>query len=152
MNFKFPDSNQNLLTSFWLFKIFNFPDFFLACGNPDSLRRQVSFKLSCLQMITNHISLFTKHSTHKQSPGKVSPHFQRYYTIDMNVTLISKLTFPACCRYLPEWLLRPRQNGRHFPDDILKWIFLNENVWIPIKISLKFVPSGPINNIPQWFR
>ena len=28
-----------------------------------------------------------------------------------------------------------------------KCIFLNENVWIPIKISLKFVPKGPINNI-----
>ena len=25
--------------------------------------------------------------------------------------------------------------------------FFNENVWIPIKISLKFVPKGPINNI-----
>ena len=44
--------------------------------------------------------------------------------------------------------LRPRQNGRHFADDIFKCIFLNENVWIPIKISLKFVPEGPINNIP----
>ena len=44
--------------------------------------------------------------------------------------------------------LRPRQNGRHFADDIFKWIFLNKNVWIPIKISLKFVPQGPINNIP----
>ena len=44
--------------------------------------------------------------------------------------------------------LRPRQNGRHFADDIFKWIFLNENVWIPIKISLKFVPKGPINIIP----
>ena len=44
--------------------------------------------------------------------------------------------------------LRPRQNGRHFADDIFKCIFLNENVWIPIKISLKFVPKGSINNIP----
>ena len=44
--------------------------------------------------------------------------------------------------------LRPRQNGRHFPDDIFKWIFLNENVWISINISLKFVPRGQINNIP----
>ena len=44
--------------------------------------------------------------------------------------------------------LRPRQNGRHFADDILKRIFLNENVWIPIEISLKFVPKGPIDNIP----
>ena len=44
--------------------------------------------------------------------------------------------------------LRPRQNGRHFADDIFKCIFLNESVWIPIKISLKLVPRGPINNIP----
>ena len=43
--------------------------------------------------------------------------------------------------------LRPRQNGRHFPDAIFKGIFLNENVWISIKISLKFVPMGQINNI-----
>ena len=43
--------------------------------------------------------------------------------------------------------LRPRQNGRHFPDDIFKCIFL-ENIWISIQISLKFVPKGPINNIP----
>ena len=33
--------------------------------------------------------------------------------------------------------------------DIFKCIFLNENVWISIKISLKFVPKGPINNIPS---
>ena len=44
--------------------------------------------------------------------------------------------------------LRPRQNGRHFADDIFKWIFLNENLWIPIKIVLKYVPQGPMNNIP----
>ena len=44
--------------------------------------------------------------------------------------------------------LRPRQNGRHCADDIFKRIFFNENVWISIKISLKFVPKGPINNIP----
>ena len=44
--------------------------------------------------------------------------------------------------------LRPRQNGRHFPDDIFKRIFLNENVWISIKMSLKFVPRVRINNIP----
>ena len=45
--------------------------------------------------------------------------------------------------------LGPRQNGRHFADDILKCIFMNENVWILITISLKFVPKGPINNIPS---
>ena len=41
--------------------------------------------------------------------------------------------------------LRPRQNGRHFAD----CIFMNENVWFPIKISLKFVPKGLIKNIPE---
>ena len=44
--------------------------------------------------------------------------------------------------------LRPRQNGRHFPDDIFKCIFLNGIFNISIKISLKFVPKDPINNIP----
>ena len=28
------------------------------------------------------------------------------------------------------------------------WFFLNENVWIPIKISLKVVPKGHMNHIP----
>ena len=44
--------------------------------------------------------------------------------------------------------LRLKQNGRHFPDDIFKYISLNENILISIKTSLKFVPKGPINNIP----
>ena len=43
--------------------------------------------------------------------------------------------------------LRPRENDRHFADDAFKRIFMNENIWISIKISLKFVPKGPINNI-----
>ena len=45
-------------------------------------------------------------------------------------------------------MLRPRQNGRRFADDTFKRIFLNENVRIWIKISLKFVPKGSISNIP----
>ena len=39
-------------------------------------------------------------------------------------------------------------NGRNFADDIFKCIFLNGNVWISIKWSLKFVPKYPMNNIP----
>ena len=38
-------------------------------------------------------------------------------------------------------------NSRHFADDTFKYIFLNENVIISAKMSLKFVPKGPINNI-----
>ena len=44
--------------------------------------------------------------------------------------------------------LRPRQNGRLFADDTFKRIFLNENIRISIKISVKFVPKGLIKNIP----
>ena len=35
----------------------------------------------------------------------------------------------------------------YFPDYIFQLIFLNKNVWITIKIALKFVPKGPIYNI-----
>ena len=44
--------------------------------------------------------------------------------------------------------LRPRQNGQHFPDDIFKCIFLNENISISINISLKLAHKGQINNNP----
>ena len=43
--------------------------------------------------------------------------------------------------------LRSRQSRRHFADNISKCIFLNENVWILLEISLKFVPKVRINNI-----
>ena len=39
--------------------------------------------------------------------------------------------------------LKLRQNGQHFADNIFKCIFFNENLWISIKNSLKFVPKGP---------
>ena len=48
--------------------------------------------------------------------------------------------------------LRPRQNGRHFADDMFKCISLNKNVWISIEISLKFVPKGSVNNNPALFQ
>ena len=45
-------------------------------------------------------------------------------------------------------LLRPRKNGRHFPDDVFKLFLLHENAWISLIMSLKFAPKVPINNIP----
>ena len=55
------------------------------------------------------------------------------------------------CKLIKEYFnkLILRQNGHHFPDDILKCIFLNDNGCMSIKISLKFGPRGPINNIPS---
>ena len=48
--------------------------------------------------------------------------------------------------------LRPRQNGRYFGDDKFKCIFLNENIWIPIKISLKLFPGVQLIIFQHWFR
>ena len=42
----------------------------------------------------------------------------------------------------------PGQNGPHFTDDILSCIFVNEKFCILIKISLKFIPKGPIDKNP----
>ena len=44
--------------------------------------------------------------------------------------------------------LRPRQDGRHFVYNIFKCIFFNENCCILIKILLKYVRKGPIDNNP----
>ena len=79
---------------------------------------------------------------------------------DLTATYVSKcsliLQCMGICLDLPMILghfqtvintLRSRLNGRHFADDIFKWIFLIENAWISIIISLKFVLKGPINNI-----
>ena len=40
----------------------------------------------------------------------------------------------------------PGRNGRQFADNIFKRIFLNENVRISIRISLKFVLKGRTDN------
>ena len=58
-------------------------------------------------------------------------------------------THPCVSRCLRVNTLKLRPNDCHFPDYIFKCIFLNENIWISIKNSLKFVPKGPINNIPD---
>ena len=42
--------------------------------------------------------------------------------------------------------MTPEQNGRRLADDIVKHVFLTENICILIKISLKFVWKGPIDN------
>ena len=60
---------------------------------------------------------------------------------------------PQCSKTSGEWTILLTQWGRdknrqHFADDIFKCIFFNENFWISIRISLKFVPKGPIENIP----
>ena len=42
----------------------------------------------------------------------------------------------------------PGQYGHHYANDIFRCIFLNEKFRILVRISLKFVSKGPIDN--KW--
>ena len=42
----------------------------------------------------------------------------------------------------------PGQNGHLFTDNVFRCIFVNEKLCILIKISLKFIPKGQIDNNP----
>ena len=81
--------------------------------------------------------------------------FKLLSCIDQGDEKVIKVTVLLC----PEMLLAvktdsilnsppPGQNGRHFADDIFRCIFVNEKFCILIKISLKFVSEGPIDNNP----
>ena len=48
---------------------------------------------------------------------------------------------------LPINILRPRHNGRHCADDILKLLFVYENCCILIQMSLRFIPNQQKSSI-----
>ena len=62
--------------------------------------------------------------------------------------LVSQITGISLYRKHLVDILRPRQNYRYFGGDIFNYVFLTENTWLSIEISLKFVPKVRINNIP----
>ena len=47
-------------------------------------------------------------------------------------------------------LISPGQNDRHSADNIFRCIFVNEKFCVLIKISQKFFPKGPINNMLEF--
>ena len=68
------------------------------------------------------------------------------YWFDMWASFTNSLTLYALNCFNT---LRPRRDRWHFADLIFKCVFLNENEWISLRISLKFVPKVRINNIPS---
>ena len=75
--------------------------------------------------------------------------FEKCYTMIMWNQCYFNLNYTRCHSAKSDFnSLRPRQKRHHFADDVFKCNFLNENVWISIETSLKFIPKGPINNIP----
>ena len=62
--------------------------------------------------------------------------------------------FSLICAQINGWVNNAeagdfRRHRTHYDVTVMKCIFLNENVWILIKISLKFVPKCPFNNNPS---
>ena len=88
---------------------------------------------------------FIKKINLKMSSANCQP-----FCSNLNVFKDAVITFS--CQLNPDPSLvnssPPGQNGRHFADDIFRCIFVNENFYILIWISLKFVPKDPINSIP----
>ena len=75
-----------------------------------------------------------------------------YFLYLSHTPLCVPMIFGVCVQQI--WnaqinILRPRQKGHHFPDAIFKYIFLNENVSISIRISLNLVSKGLTDNMPD---
>ena len=68
--------------------------------------------------------------------------------IQSDLAMISTNLFMSTLWFMELNSLRPRQNGRHLPDDIFKCIFLNENVWMSLKITQIVSPYGVTK--PWW--
>ena len=68
--------------------------------------------------------------------------------------MLSAKTSMRATVHEPVWKHNIRNNQYlvWFPDDISRWIFLNENILILIQISLKVVAKGQINNIQPLVR
>ena len=76
--------------------------------------------------------------------------------VTLAVTARIKIQTPYLQMSWRDWTIWPGTRLSHWGRDKMAANFLmtfsnaffsNENIWIPIKISLKFVPKGPINNI-----
>ena len=88
--------------------------------------------------------------------------YRKYYSASQLYLLLSTVKLQTPNLVFPVTLMPIRETGwfttslTHWGRDkmaiiaqttISKCIFLNENKWISINISLKFVPEDPINNI-----
>ena len=71
---------------------------------------------------------------------------------DASVSVDTEASAAALSTLISLTHLDPKQNGRHFADDIFKCIFLYEDCFIAIQISLKFVPRDLINKKPTLFQ
>ena len=115
------------------------------CSDTDRRKHQSSASLAFVR--GNHRSPVD--SPHKDSETRKMFSFDDVIMLDIGIfsSHIHRQLLSTCSfQFINS--SSPGQNGRHSTDDIFKCIFLNKNAWTSIEISLKFVPKGPINNIP----
>ena len=109
-------------------------------------------RIYCLYDFFNFPYLYMTKIKTRKGPIHICFYFQNAWVYCMLEATTEAEAFLRCVdEATSSWLfntLRPRQNGRHFADDIFKCIFLTEKARISLKISLKFVPKVRINTIP----
>ena len=165
-----------LESNIWIFPTFN-----CICSKMSKLRKlrhaepnmtQTTYKgtgpmwvelIKCFDREDRSVTQIQK-GCHGGCPDLHCGYWRQASTSLMTSRAVTQRTFPFMCykKRNQRWpasrprpysvnTLRPRQNGRHLPDDIFKCYFLNENVWISIKISLNF-EGVQLLIIQHWFR
>ena len=84
----------------------------------------------------------------------INPHFHymgRKHMLLMVVSFWWKKYQVLLCQSFLINTLRPRQNVRHFAEEISECIFLNENIWISIEISLNLSLRIELTIFQTWF-
>ena len=76
------------------------------------------------------------------------PHFSYEYNTWPHSTSVYNHVSKQALKIALINTLRSRRKRGHFADNIFKCIFLNENALTSIQISQKFIPMGPVNNMP----
>ena len=117
--------------------------------NNSRVKNASIYSFSIFRLIVSSIKTFVSATNHIPPRPK----------LPLSHTIINNALAVLCIQYT-EWPMAnqitginppsPAQNGRHFADGIFKCIFMNEKYCILIRISLKFVPKGPIDNTLAW--
>ena len=131
------------ITLYLLWSLKQFSMLKVKCDKTQKLRQNVCVVVMMILSLNTCIEILCLKELWSVYSASLSPYLP-------GTTMI----LPAACKRKNKtiyWLintLMPRQNGQHFPDNIFQYIFLNENVWISIEISLNYVHKSPINNKP----
>ena len=80
--------------------------------------------------------------TYSIDDTSVLPEYEYHFLIFYHAVLEQRGNMDYL-QLIPPWI-----KCLQFKDGIFKSIYLNEKAWLSIKIPLKFVPKGPINNSP----